>query len=69
MARLLVTTLMLKDLKLAQQAAQAAGAATPLGAQAAALFQMLVNKGSGPMDFSVIFRMVQDESMHNQKKL
>ena len=50
--------MMLKDLKLAQQAAQASGATTPLGAEAAALFQMLVNGGLGPKDFSVIFRMI-----------
>ena len=51
--------MMLKDLKLAQQAAQAAGAATPLGAEAAALFQMLTNSGLGKKDFSVIFRMIR----------
>jgi len=51
--------MMLKDLKLAQQAAQGAGAATPLGAEAAALFQMLVNTGVGAKDFSVVFRMIR----------
>jgi len=51
--------MMLKDLKLAQQAAQAAGATTPLGAEAAALFQMLVNNGLGPKDFSAVFRMIR----------
>jgi len=51
--------MMLKDLKLAQQAAQAAGAATPLGAEAAALFQLLVNTGAGSKDFSAIFRMIR----------
>jgi 3-hydroxyisobutyrate dehydrogenase len=50
--------MMLKDLKLAQQAAQAAGAATPLGAEAGALYQMLCNAGLGPKDFSAIFRLV-----------
>jgi 3-hydroxyisobutyrate dehydrogenase len=47
--------MMLKDLKLAQDAAQAAGAATPLGAAATALYQMLANAGLGAKDFSVIF--------------
>ncbi|HUZ72105.1 MAG TPA: 3-hydroxyisobutyrate dehydrogenase [Stellaceae bacterium] len=47
--------MMLKDLKLAQEAAQAANAATPLGAGAAALYQMLANAGLGAKDFSVIF--------------
>jgi 3-hydroxyisobutyrate dehydrogenase len=51
--------MMLKDLKLAQQAAQTSGAATPLGAEAAALYQMLVNTGQGPKDFSAIFRMIR----------
>ncbi len=51
--------MMLKDLKLAQQAAQAAGATTPLGAEAAALFQMLATTGAGAKDFSAIFRMIR----------
>ncbi len=51
--------MMLKDLKLAQQAAQASGATTPLGAEAAALFQMLVNGGFGAKDFSAVFRMIR----------
>ncbi len=52
--------MMLKDLKLAQEAAQAAGAATPLGAGAAALYQMLANAGLGAKDFSVIFPFLAD---------
>ncbi|HWG78677.1 MAG TPA: 3-hydroxyisobutyrate dehydrogenase [Stellaceae bacterium] len=51
--------MMLKDLKLAQQAAQAAGASTPLGAAAAALYQMLTNSGRGAKDFSVMFQLFQ----------
>jgi 3-hydroxyisobutyrate dehydrogenase len=47
--------MMLKDLKLAQAAAGASGAATPMGAAAAAIYQMLANAGLGPKDFSVIF--------------
>src|SRR6266446_4951230 len=50
--------MMLKDLKLAQQAAQAAGAATPMGANAAALFALMVNAGGGAADFSAMFRFV-----------
>jgi 3-hydroxyisobutyrate dehydrogenase len=53
--------MMLKDLKLAQQAAQAAGAATPIGAEAAALFQLLVGTGLGPKDFSVMFRFLRGQ--------
>ena len=51
--------MMLKDLKLAQQAAIAAGAATPLGAEAAALFGLHVQHGGGPRDFSGIFEFLQ----------
>src|SRR5918911_1453990 len=39
---------MLKDLRLAQQAAGATGAATPLGAIAATLYQLYVDAGGGP---------------------
>ena len=39
--------MMLKDLMLAQQAANAAGASTPLGAEAAQLFSLFVNSGNG----------------------
>ena len=51
--------MMLKDLKLAQQAAQAAGASTPLGAEAAALYQLLSNSGLGDKDFSVMYRYLR----------
>jgi 3-hydroxyisobutyrate dehydrogenase len=49
---------MLKDLKLAQQAAQASGASTPMGAEAAQLFNLFVNAGNGAKDFSGIIRML-----------
>jgi 3-hydroxyisobutyrate dehydrogenase len=51
--------MMLKDLKLAQQAAIASGAATPLGAEAAALYGLHVQHGGGPRDFSGIFEFLQ----------
>ena len=50
--------MMLKDLMLAQQAANAAGASTPLGAEAAQLFSLFVNSGNGAKDFSGIVRML-----------
>jgi 3-hydroxyisobutyrate dehydrogenase len=50
--------MMLKDLVLAQQAANAAGASTPLGAEAAQLFNMFVNSGHGAKDFSGIVKML-----------
>ena len=48
--------LMLKDLTLAQEAANDSGAATPLGAHAARLYAALAETGEGPRDFSVIYR-------------
>jgi 3-hydroxyisobutyrate dehydrogenase len=50
--------MMLKDLRLAQQAAGAAAAPTPLGAAAAALYQLLVDDGRGALDFSAIYRSI-----------
>ena len=46
--------LMLKDLKLSQDAAASAGAATPLGAHAAALYAAFEAAGHGGTDFSGI---------------
>ena len=48
------TALMLKDLRLAQDAAAAADAPTPLGAHATRLFAALAEAGEGARDFSVI---------------
>jgi len=50
--------MMLKDLLLAQQAANAVNASTPLGASAAQLFNMFVNSGHAAKDFSGIIRML-----------
>ena len=50
--------MMLKDLRLAQQTAHACGAATPLGAEAAALYALFSNAGHGGRDFSGIIRML-----------
>ena len=47
--------LMLKDLTLAQEAADGAGAATPLGAHAARLYRALVEAGEGARGFSAMF--------------
>jgi 3-hydroxyisobutyrate dehydrogenase len=51
--------MMLKDLRLAQQAANAAGATTPLGAEAAALYGLLAASGQGSVDFSGIIRFLR----------
>ncbi|HXC14106.1 MAG TPA: 3-hydroxyisobutyrate dehydrogenase [Stellaceae bacterium] len=50
--------MMLKDLRLAQQAAGAAAAPTPLGGTAAALYQLFVDEGMGGLDFSAIYRFI-----------
>lgn len=52
--------LMLKDLKLAMEAAQAAGAYTPMGGEAEELYQRFVQRGGGPKDFSAIIKMIDD---------
>jgi 3-hydroxyisobutyrate dehydrogenase len=51
--------MMLKDLRLAQQAAGATAAATPLGASAASLYQLFVDDGAGGVDFSGIYRFIR----------
>jgi 3-hydroxyisobutyrate dehydrogenase len=51
--------MMLKDLRLAQQAAGTAAAATPLGATAANLYQLFVDQDAGAVDFSGIYRLIR----------
>jgi 3-hydroxyisobutyrate dehydrogenase len=53
---------MLKDLKLAQSSAQAAGAATPLGANAAALYALFAASGNEALDFSGIIKMIRGQA-------
>ncbi len=57
--------LMLKDLKLAMEAAQESGAYTPMGGEAEELYQRFVNLGGGSKDFSGIIQMI-DESWKTQ---
>lgn len=52
--------LMLKDLGLAMEAADAASAATPLGALANDLYQSFVDQGDGNTDFSGIYRLIEE---------
>jgi 3-hydroxyisobutyrate dehydrogenase len=52
------TAMMLKDLKLAQNAAMAAGASTPLGAQAEALYALYAANGGAEKDFSGIIEFL-----------
>lgn len=51
--------MMLKDLKLAQQAALAAGATTPLGAEAQSIYSLFNAAGHGDVDFSGIIRFLR----------
>ena len=51
--------MMLKDLRLAQQAAGASAAATPLGSVATNLYQLFVDEGMGGLDFSGIYRFIR----------
>jgi 3-hydroxyisobutyrate dehydrogenase len=53
--------LMLKDLRLAQEAALASGATTPLGAEAAQLYGLFEKLGQGGQDFSGIIHMLRGE--------
>jgi 3-hydroxyisobutyrate dehydrogenase len=51
--------MMLKDLKLAQAAARATHATTPLGAGAAAVYERFVESADGSVDFSGIIRYLR----------
>ena len=52
--------LMLKDLKLAADAARSVGAYTPMGGEAEELYQRFVDRGGGNKDFSGIIKMIDD---------
>jgi len=52
--------LMLKDLKLAADAARSVGAYTPMGGEAEELYQRFVDRGGGAKDFSGIIKMIDD---------
>lgn len=50
--------MMLKDLRLAKEAATTARAATPLGAQAEALYALMEAAGEGGLDFSGVMKLI-----------
>ena len=50
--------MMLKDMRLSQQAATNAGAATPLAGTSAAFYQMLVSGGHADRDFSIVYQLI-----------
>jgi len=54
-----LAALMLKDLKLAQEAAARSGATTPMGAQAEALYALFDRLGYGGKDFSAVLQMLR----------
>jgi 3-hydroxyisobutyrate dehydrogenase len=51
--------LMLKDLRLSQEAAKAAGAVTPLGAHAESIYETFEKAGHGGVDFSGIIHQLR----------
>ncbi len=53
--------MMLKDLRLSQEAAQAVCAATPLGAEAAQLYNLMESAGKEGLDFSGIIKLIRGE--------
>ena len=56
------TAMMLKDLKLAQEASRMADANTPLGAEAASLYGLFASKGAASLDFSSIVQFLRGKS-------
>src|SRR3546814_12970696 len=54
-------SMMLKDLALAEDAADSVNATTPLGHHAARLYREYVESGHGAVDFSGIIRMIRGE--------
>jgi 3-hydroxyisobutyrate dehydrogenase len=52
--------LMAKDLGLAQEAVEQMGTASPIGAQALALFRQYLERGGGDKDFSGIINLIRE---------
>jgi len=57
------SALMLKDLKLAQQAAIQSGTALPLGGLAAALYGMFCQAGHSELDYSAIIKLIEGDGV------
>ncbi|HUS96378.1 MAG TPA: NAD-binding protein, partial [Hyphomicrobiaceae bacterium] len=53
------TALMAKDLTLSQEASLAAGASTPMGAEATNLMRLFMSAGNGDKDFSAIIEFIR----------
>jgi 3-hydroxyisobutyrate dehydrogenase len=56
------TALMLKDLKLAMEAAQSVNAHVPMGERAAELYAQFDKAGNGGLDFSAIIQTLKDQA-------
>ena len=56
------TALMLKDLKLAMEAAQSVNADVPMGERAAELYAQFDKAGNGGLDFSAIIQSLKDQA-------
>ena len=54
------TALMLKDMKLAMEAAKSVNAHVPMGARAAELYEIFAETGKGGLDFSAIIKSLKD---------
>ena len=54
--------LMLKDLRLAMEAAESAGAQVPMGKRARELYEAFTEAGQGGLDFSGIIRMLDEKA-------
>lgn len=54
-------SMMLKDMRLAQEAAHSAKAATPLGAQAEALYALMEAAGKDDLDFSGVMKLIRGD--------
>jgi len=61
--------MMLKDLRLAEAAAESAAAAIPLGRKAAAVYQEFVAGNRGTLDFSAIIQLFQEPWGADPEKL
>lgn len=61
--------MMLKDLRLSQEAAAEVQVTTPLGAQALCLYQHFIEQGYGDIDFSAIIKLIaaQNEASHDER--
>ena len=56
------TAMMLKDLRLAQDAANSVRASTPLGAAAAQIYALMAGHGLSQLDFSGVFKFLQSKA-------